>query len=169
MSELSEAAAVRMFVADYAATDTVGKINLIGAGVTGVGVNQAIGSTTPFALFVSVAVPPKFYNVESAVEIVLQDAGGNLVSVPGASPGLPAQPLRVGQAVRFDEPRFLQPVDVPPKFLYARVNWALSFATGLPLTPGEGYVWRVSIDGNSRDEWTERFVVMGQLAGPVLG
>ena len=146
-----------------------GKVNLIGGGVTGLGVNPGTGATTPFALFVSVAVPPDLYHAEGAVEIVLQDASGSLVEVPGPSPGLPAQPLRVGQAVRFDEPRFDRQVNVPPRFLYARAQWSLTFATGLPLMPGDGYVWRVSIDSETRDEWTERFVVVGQPVGPVLG
>jgi hypothetical protein len=169
VSEVSDAAIVRLFLADYAATDPAGKVNVIGGGVTGVGMNPATRTTTPFTLFASVAVPPPLYNAECAVEIILQDSAENLVSVPGPAPGMPAQPLRVGQAVRFEEPRFPQPVSSPARFLYARTQWVLGFATGLPLTPGEGYTWRVNIDDNTRDDWTERFVVMGQPPGPVIG
>ncbi len=169
MSDVSDAAVVRLFLADYAAADPTGKVHVIGGGVTGVGLNPATRTTSPFALFVSVAVPPQLYYAECAVEIVLQDSAQNLVSVPGPAPGMPDQPLRVGQAVRFEEPRFPQPVNIPARFLYARTQWALSFATGLPLTPGEGYVWRVNVDNDSRDDWTERFVVIGQPAGPVIG
>src|SRR6266542_539415 len=124
-----------MLVADYAAADQASKINIIGGGVTGLGVNPATGGTTPFALFVSVAVPPGLYHAECAVESILQDSGGNRVSLPGPSPSLPAPPLRIVQAVRFDEPLFPQQVNLPPRFLYARTQSALGFATGLPLTP----------------------------------
>lgn len=82
---------------------------------------------------------------------------------------MPTQPLRVGQAVRFEEPRFAQPVNAPVRYIYARVQWALSFASGLPLPVGQGFTWRVKIDDVTRDEWIERFAVIGPVAGSVLG
>jgi len=170
VSDVSDAAVVRMIIADYSVADTVsGKVNIIGGGTTGVGHNPQTGLTAPFALFVSVAVPPGLANEEGAVEIVLEDSNGELVALPATAPGLPTQPLRVGQAVRFDEPRFPQPVNAPMRYIYPRAQWALSFATGLPLPVGQGFAWRVKIDDMSRDDWTERFVVIGPAAGPVLG
>lgn len=169
MSDVSDAAVVRLLVTDYAVVDAVGKVNIIGGGLTGVGINPTTQGTVPFALFVSVAVPPRLYNAECAVEIFLADAAGDLVSIPGPAQGMPQQPLRVGQAVRFEEPRFNQPVNALTRYLYAKTQWVMSFATGLPLVPGQGYTWRVNIDDTSRDEWSERFVVMGPPVGPVLG
>jgi len=45
----------------------------------------------------------------------------------------------------------------------------MSFSPGLPLAEGQGYMWRVKIDDEANEEWTERFVVLGNVAGPVLG
>ncbi|HUY50811.1 MAG TPA: hypothetical protein VMV92_34735 [Streptosporangiaceae bacterium] len=158
-----------MLIADYAVADAAGKVNVIGGGLTGLGRNPSTGLTPPFALFVSVSVPPHLYNAECSVEIILEDAGGTLVALPGLAPGLPPQPVRVGQAVRFSEPRFPQPVNAPARFLPARTQWAMSFSPGLPLAEGQGYMWRVKIDDEANEEWTERFVVLGNVAGPVLG
>jgi hypothetical protein len=158
-----------MFVADYAVADQAGKVNIIGGGATGIGINPQTGLTVPFALFVSVTVPPQFSNDECAVEISLEDSGGELLSLPGPAPGLPQQPVRVGQAVRFEEPRFPQPVNAPARYLHARAQWVLNFATGLPLPVSQGYAWRVRIDDESHYDWFERFVVLGPVAGPVIG
>jgi hypothetical protein len=169
VSDVSDAATVRLFLADYAIADPTGKVNAIGAGLTAVAINPASGLTAGFALFVQIGVPPEFYGVECAVEIALEDAGGQLVELPSQAPGLPAQPLRVGQAVRLNEPQFLQPVNAPTRYLPARIQWVLGFATGLPLAVAQGYRWRVRIDGETRDDWIERFVVLGPAAGPVIG
>jgi len=169
VSEVSDAAVVRMFLADYAVVDPAGKINAIGGGLTAVGFNPGTGMSASFALFVQVGVPPALYGSQSAIEILLQDAGGELVELPGPAPGLPQQPVRVGQAVRFDEPQFPQPVSVPARFLQARVQWVLGFTSGLPLMPSQAYSWRVKIDDESNDEWIERFVVLGPAPGPVIG
>lgn len=171
MSDVSDNAAVRTLLADYAVTDGQGKLNVVGGGITGVGQNPNTGLTLAFALYVSVTVPPGLYEEQCAVEIVLEDAAGDLVNVPGPAPGMPPQVLRVGQAVTFEEPRFNfpQPVSAPRHYLPARAQWVMSFATGLPLAPGPGYAWRVRIDGETRDDWIERFVVFGPTVGPVLG
>jgi len=169
VSDVSDAAVVRILIADYAVADQGGKVNIIGGGLTGVGLNPDTRLSAPFALFVQVGVPPQFYNAECSVEILLQDSAGQLVELPGPAPGLPQQPVRVGQAVRFEEPRLPQPVNAPVRYLPARAQWALGFATGLPLTAGQGFAWRVMIDGETRDDWIERFVVLGPAAGPVIG
>src|ERR1022692_4022310 len=38
---------------------------------------------------------------------------------------------------------------------------------GLPIAAGQRYLWRLKIDGEGRDDWTEEFVVLSQdaLAG----
>jgi hypothetical protein len=157
-----------MLLADYGIVEA-GKINALGAGVTAIGINPGLpGFTIGFALIVQVGVPHQFYNAECSVEMLLEHAGGGLVEI-SPSPGLPPQPVRVGQAVRFDPPVFQRQVSAPSNYLPARVQWVLNFTTGLPLVPGQGYAWRVKIDDSTRDEWLEKFVVIGAPARPVLG
>ncbi|MGB8382995.1 MAG: hypothetical protein WCG47_17395 [Dermatophilaceae bacterium] len=43
------------------------------------------------------------------------------------------------------------------------------FAGGLPLAPNQGYTWRIKIDHDTRDEWTEKFYVFTADPGPVIG
>jgi hypothetical protein len=166
VSDLSDAAAVRLQLADYAVADPQNKINVIGGGLTLIGFNPQAGLSLPFALVVWVIVPPKFYDAEAAVEIALEDSGGGLVMVP--APVGPAQPLRIGQAVTFGKPVFA-PAYVPAGQMSARAQWVLSFNTGLPLAPGQRYVWRVKIDTETRPDWFEEFYVPGAAPGPVLG
>jgi hypothetical protein len=158
-----------LIFADYAVADPAGRLTVVGGGITGLGMTPNGAFTTPFSLFVSVSVPPHLYNAECAVEIALLDSADGLVSIPGPAPGLPEQPMRIGQAIRFAEPNFAHPVAMPNRFIYARTQWVLSFPTGLPLMQGEGYSWQVKLDDETRDDWHERFVVLGPIAGPVLG
>jgi hypothetical protein len=165
VSEVADDATVRLLVADYASADVGGKLNVIGGGIAVLGHVPTAGQTAPFALVVWITVPPRHYNAECAVEIVLEDASGNPISLPG--PTGQAQVMRVGQAVRFEEPKLLP--GVARHVLRSRTQYVLAFPTGLPLPVGQQYVWRVKIDHQTRDDWTEQFVVPGPVPGPVIG
>lgn len=166
MSEVSDAATVRLLLADYAAVDAASKLNVIGGGLTLVGFNPEPGLTAPFAVVASVGVPPGLYGAECSVEIILEDSSGEPVSLPG--PTGETQTMRVGQAITFERPTF--PVaHVPQGVMGARVQWVLAFSTGLPLAVGQRYVWRVKIDHDTRDDWIEEFFVPGPAPGPVIG
>ncbi len=170
MSNVSENAAVRLILADYAAADAAGKLDIIGGGLTGLGQNRGTpGLTLPFALVVLIVVPPQFYNEQCSVEILLEDSAGSLAVLPAPAPGMTPQPMRIGQAITFEEQRFPAGVNAPRGFLPLRAQWVVAFNPGLPLLVGQGYKWRVRIDDETRDEWTERFVVFGPAPGPVLG
>ena len=169
MSEVSDAAIVYTLLADYAVADPQGKLNVIGGGLTWLGRNPATGLTVPFALVASVEIPPRLYGAESSTEILLEDSAGNLVMLPGPTPDLPQQPMRVGQVVRFEESRFPQMAAFPARYMNGRFQWVLLFNTGLPLAEGQGYAWRIRIDNETRDDWTQKFVVLGQAQGPVMG
>lgn len=166
VSELSESATVRLQLADFASADPQNKINLIGGGLSLIGFNPQVGLSQPFALVVWVTVPAKFYDAEATVEIVLEDSGGGLVALP--APVGAAQPLRIGQAVTFEKPNFA-PAYVPPGQMPARAQWVLNFNTGLPLPPGQRYVWRVRVDTETQASWVEEFFVPGAAPGPVIG
>lgn len=169
MSVVSEVATVRLWLADFAKADSVSKINMIGGGLTAIGTNPDSGMTAGFTLVVQIGVPPELYGAECAMEIVLEEAGGQLAEIAGPGPAIPPQLFREGQTVKFNEPQFGQLKTAPTRYLPARSQWVLGFPTGLPLAVGKGYVWRVKIDTEGNDGWVERFVVLGPPAGPVLG
>jgi hypothetical protein len=163
VSEVSDSAAVGLILADYVATDAGGKIYVAGGAIT-VFPRQPTGLTLPMALAVLVTVPPAFYGAEAAVEILLEREDGTLVEV-----GDPPQAMRIGQAVRFDEP---QVTNFQRGRMPARVQFIYSFNNGLPLESGSLYRWRVRIDHESPDDWTEAFAVVGPPPpppGPVFG
>jgi len=164
MSEVSDAAIVSILLADYAAADAAGKLNVIGGGITIIGLTST-GTTSPFSVVVTITVPPQLYNAECAVELQLEDSAGEIVALPG-----PAEPqlMRIGQSIAFDEPTH-KGAPVPRRTLRSRQQFVLNFAAGLPLTLGLKYTWRVKIDATSRDSWTEEFFVPGPVPGPVLG
>jgi hypothetical protein len=165
VSEVATDAIVRLLIADYAAVDAAGKLNVIGGGVSVIGYVQQVGTTSPFALVVSISVPPKHYNADCAVEIILEDSAGTAVSLP--TPTGESQIMRIGQAVRLEEPKLMP--GVPRHELQARTQFVIGFATGLPIPLGQRYVWRVKIDTETRHDWTEEFFVPGPTPGPVLG
>lgn len=165
MSEIADVAIVKILVADYAATDAAGKLNVIGGYVNTLGYNARAGQTAPFTLVVTVEVPPTQYNAEASVEVVLEDDTGQVVSFP--TPTGEARPMRVGQAVTFTEPSTQS--NVPRGIFPARMNWVMAFSNGLPLAAGNKYAWRVRVDGESRPEWGEVVYVPGMTPGPVFG
>lgn len=166
MSAIADAAAVSLEVADYAAKDASGKVNVIGGGLDLILVQPAAGLSAPFVLIVTVSVPPQFYNEECALEIILEDALGKVVELPGPMDN--SQKMRVGQTVTFEEPKFPK-ANVPRHVMWPRTRVLLNFAAGLPLAVGQAYSWRVRIDGESKDTWVYRFAVPGPMPGPVLG
>ncbi len=158
VSTVSDAATVRLLMGDFVAVDaTSGKLSMVGGGVTVLGTTPG-GNTAPFGVYVSVTVPPAQYGESSHMELVLEEAGGTPVGVPAPPDGTP-KPLRLGQGVSFEEPK-LPITDSIKAFLPARAQLAIGFPIGLPLEPKRGYRWRVVIDGDTRDDWTESFIVV---------
>lgn len=156
MSAVSDGAIVRMLLADYVAVDESSKkVQVVGGGITTLGVNSRTGWSAPFGVLVIVEVPPGLYGAECSAEITIEDAAGDVVLVPGGGQG---EPFRINQTLKFDAPP-LQSPDDPKNFLTARTMLALMLPTGLPLAPREGYRLRLKIDGETRDEWTDGFIV----------
>jgi hypothetical protein len=167
VSALSDVATVHMLMADYAQAEG-GKLNVIGGGITVAGRSPNIAVTAPFSLVVSVEVPPDHYDSEAAVEIILEDPAGDVVTVPGAATDDERWPVvRVSQTARFTGPIVPPYLRFPEQFqqgyLPSRVYMVIGFPTGLPLPSGAAYLWRVAVDGQTRDAWTERFVVAEQV------
>ncbi|MBV9312615.1 MAG: hypothetical protein JO100_02510 [Pseudonocardia sp.] len=173
MSNVSDSAVVRIFVAQYIAADAASKLNMIGGGLLLIGLQPpnfgaGEGNTVPFGIGFSVSVGRELYGEECSIEVVLEDLQGHPVQVPTPD-GKGRQALRVAQNHTFEEPTFPPGTGVPRGVLLSRVQWVLMFPGGLALPTGAAYQWRVKIDHESRDEWTERFYVPAARGPVVIG
>lgn len=166
MSEAADAAIVRILLADFANADPANKLNLIGAGITMIGIVPNTNATVPHAVVAKVSFPPKFVGESPAVELALEHADGTLVTLPGPT-GEP-QLLRVGHAQAL-KPAVAPNVDVPPNTVRPSHQLVMYFSNGLPLEPNSLYAWRVKIDHETCDEWTETFYVATATTPPVIG
>jgi hypothetical protein len=170
MSEVADTAHVRLLLADYASVDPQGKLNIIGGGIIITGFNAEGGVTAPFAVVAVAAFDPRFAGESPAVEVLLEQENGDVVTMPGpvGSLGEP-QHLRVGASDPLSAPAAPPGMHIPPTAVRLRKQFVLYFAAGLPLAPGHAYTWRVKIDHETRDEWTETMYVPAVGSGPVIG
>lgn len=167
MSARTEAARVSVLLADYAAADTGGKLNIVGGGWQMTGLQADSGQTGPMALVITVDLPPEHYGEEFIVEYALYDELDQLVQVPGPT-GNPI-PLRIGQTVVAETPASPPGQYLPEKSLWSRANFITNLPNGLALPAGKSYTWRVRIDGDESRMWATGFHVVGAKPGPVIG
>lgn len=165
MSDAADAAIVRILLADYANADPANKLNIIGAGISLLGFVPSTNATVPHAVVASISFPPKFVGESPAIELALERDDGSLIQMPGTGE---RQFLRVGQALAL-KPAVVQNADVPPNTVRPSQQFVMYFASGLPLEPNRLYTWRVKIDHDTRDEWTETFYVVTAAPTAVLG
>lgn len=165
MSEISSSCTVHAVMADYAAIDAAGKVNVIGGGISFVGFDSIQGISTPFALFVQVVTPLKsIHETDAVLEIELTDLNGNPINIP--SPTGEPNPLRITQIIEF---KMNQPAgtEKPVPAFPSTAAVAMNFANGLPLTAGEHYTWSIKIDHEIKGK--AFFMVPRPTALPVLG
>jgi hypothetical protein len=163
MSEASESAHVRIFLADYAVADAGGKVTMVGGGISIAGFNPASGTTAPFTVIAAVSFDPKFIGDSPAIELSLETDQGQLVGLPGQT-----VPLRVGTSDKLNQPE-LPGAYVPNDAVRPKAQIIMQFQNGLPLAPGNTYRWRVKVDHETRPEWTEVLYIPMASAGPVIG
>jgi hypothetical protein len=168
MSEVFERASVSLVLADYAVADQLGKLQMVGGGLQIVGRDHAKGTSSAFALVVSLDFPPEVFNEQYAFEVVLEDSSGSPVELTAVPNGGNSSVMRFGQTLQVEEPNF-RGSGVPRRALPARSHVVLYFNTGLPLPAGRVLVWRARIDGDSRPNWALPFFVPAPPTGPVLG
>jgi hypothetical protein len=162
MSDASDSAHVRIFIADYAVAALDGKITMVGGGIAITGFNPATGTTAPFTVIAIVSFDPKCIGDSPAVELLLENEQGQLVQLPG-QPG----PIRVGTSEKLNPP-VLQGANVPNDAVRPKAQILLQLQNGLPLPPGNGFRWRVRVDHETHPEWTEPLYVPTASAGPVI-
>lgn len=161
---LADEAQVTLLLADYIGIDAGGKINAIGAGVQILGWQD--GKTAPHHLAVWINVPSKRVGAKFTLSIELRNMDANeVVSVPG--------PLGQPEAMRVQQLATVERPTIPgmhlPDSISSRIQVALNFVTGLPLSAGHNYRWRLEIDGQHRKGWVTDFYVPEGPALPVFG
>ncbi|WP_156181149.1 hypothetical protein [Mycobacterium nebraskense] len=156
-------------LADYAVADAANKLTIVGGGVSIVTHLPNTGQTAPFAVLAVVTFDPAFIGESPAVELLLEDQTGQPVALPGAV-GQLGQPqyIRVGLSHQL-EAKLPQNQRIPRTAMRPRVQILLNFQGGLPLPAGQRYTWRVRIDGDSSDEWTEWLYVPESAPGVAVG
>ncbi len=161
MSEVHDRAELSMLLADFAITDQLGKLHVVGGGLQLVNRDPQTGQTAAFALVVTMTFPAEVYQEQYVFEVVLEDDAGNPVQ-------LPTGVVRFAQNLTVDEPT-LSRAGVPRRALPAQTSIVLFFNTGLPLPAQQSLVWRARLDGESRPGWTLPFFVPGPRPAPVIG
>jgi hypothetical protein len=169
MSDAGDSARVHILLADYAVADAGNKLTVVGGGISIAGSIANTGLTAPFAVIAIATFDPAFVGESPAVELMLEDQSGQPVALPGAvGPMGQPQYVRVGVTNQL-HPARVENQQIPTNATRPSVQILLNFQTGLPLMAGQRYTWRVRIDGNSSDEWTEWLYVPSPAAGAVVG
>lgn len=120
-----------------------GKLYVLGGGWS------VLNGAAPMAVALKVEVPWDQANLPHEWRLELLDQDGHPVGL--GDPASEQAPVQVGGTIEVGRPAGLPPgtsLDVP---------LAVSFGV-LPLQPG-GYVWRVTIDGETHDTWHLAFRV----------
>jgi hypothetical protein len=133
---------VTMLLAD-AAQEVDGKLYILGGGwsITGPG-------PATFAVAVQIQTPWDRANMQHTFRLELLDADGQAVTFP--TPDGQETGLAIEGAFEVGRPPGLK-AGTPLDGAFAR-NFA-----GLPLDPASRFEWRLSINGQTREEWTLPF------------
>jgi hypothetical protein len=169
MSEIGRSARVSITVADYIAPGQASKLTIVGAGITILGCDQTTGRTAPISVIATVTFDPKFVGESPHIELSLETADGAVVEISttaDASSDHPkTEPLRVGGPHAL-LPTVLKGVDIPADAVRPKAHLLMQFQSGLTLEPGQRYLWRITIDDETRDEWTDAMYVPKMSAPP---
>jgi hypothetical protein len=142
---------VTMLLADYAAAYD-GKLVVVGGGwsVTG-------PTPTPFGIALKIEVPWDQANTKHKLRLELVDADGQPVLVPTEAGS--EQPLAMEGEFETGRPPGLKPgtpldvvlaLNLPPQ----------------PIPPGGRYEWRLTIDGETDEDWRLSFTTRPEAARP---
>ena len=139
---------VTMMLAD-AAQAVNGKLYVLGGGWSVIGPDPS-----PMAIVVKLDVPWDQSNVRHQWQLELVDADGQAVMLGGPEAQAPVQ---VASDFELGRPAGLKP-GTP-------LDLALAINIGpLPLAPGNRFVWRLSIDGATHEDWQLAFTTRAAAA-----
>lgn len=160
MSEVSASAHVTFVVADYMAVGPQSKLTFVGAGISFVSVDPMSGQSAPLSICATATFHPKFVGESPQVVLTLETEDGAVLELPARADQLEGQPVRVevGSATPLAQ-TVIDGFEIPADAIRPKVNVLMQFQNGLPLQPGHRYVWRITIDGETRDDWTESIYV----------
>ena len=161
---LWERARVIVIVGDYIAADGTGKLGGLGVAFTSTPIIQT-GNTAPMTVAAIIDLPSSAVGQTVDVSFELYDLVANRTAqVPSADGQLGA--LRVQSPMQFAAIPPLPGYRVPDD-MFTRGQMVIGFPTGVPLTPGRAYEWRVQINGERRVGWAAQFLV-AELAPPLV-
>jgi hypothetical protein len=162
MSEVGQSARVTIIVADYVAVAESHKFTIVGSGITLVGRDPQTGLTAPISVVAIATFDPKFLGESPIVEFSFETDDGQLVEMPPPpnQPDAPPQPLRITPGPSPLMPTVVKGVEVPAAAARPKIQMMMQFQSGLPLLADRRYLWRITIDGETRDEWTESLYVL---------
>jgi hypothetical protein len=167
MSEASESARVQIVLADYG-VDQQGKVTLVGAGISVFGLNPA-GFTAPLTIWATVTCAPEFVGHRLEIELSLETEDGKPVYLP-STPDNQAQARQVRVATyEALAPTSLAGFDIRSDIVRPKQQILLAFQGGLKLDAGQLYRWRVTVDGDTREEWTELMHIPTAITPPSFG
>ena len=161
MSDVFEQASLSMLLADFAITDPLGKLQVVGGGLQVLVRDVRTGATAAFALVVGLSFPHTVFQEQYVFEVGLEDESGSPVELPSGF-------VRLAQNLTVDEPN-LSRAGVPRRALPAQMQIVVYFNTGLPLPAASTLRWRARIDGETRPHWVLPFFVTGPPSAPVIG
>jgi hypothetical protein len=150
---------INIILADIGVQDASGKLNLLGAGWSTIGVLPN-GLTSDIAIAVNIEVPWDQCNRELDFAIELVDEDSQPFQVPV---GEEMQPLRLAQKL------VVPTIPGAPNGTPGSHNVLLQLKGGLPLTPGRSYKWRAVVDGKEDEAGEARFYVLRQPSTPTFG
>jgi Family of unknown function (DUF6941) len=133
---------VNLLLADHA--DAVGGKLYINGG----GWNVTGPQPMPSAIAMLIEVPWDQTNTKHRVLLELLDADGNPVEVESAEGS--SEPLKIESFLEVGRPPGVKP-GTP-----LAAPFAVNFGP-IPLVPGSQYVWQLSIDGHSEEDWNLTF------------
>lgn len=168
MSNVFDAATVTLMMSDYAVTDQMHKLQMIGGGMQIVNRDHSKGVSSAFALIVTMSFDPIVINEQYAFEVVLENEDGTPAELGAPAPNSTNNVMRFGQTLQIEEPNF-RGAGVPRHALPPRTQMVLYFNNGLPLPAGRVLTWTARIDGEGKRDWSLPFFVPAPRSGPVLG